>query len=284
MKIKKVLLSEIKGSVYQPRSQPDLELKNLVNSIIENGLITPIIVRETEKGLCKIICGNRRYEALKIIEENRHPTSLPQGAASVLKDGKLLLECLVFPASITSEDSSIDTLVDNIERLNLTPLERARCYKDMIERLKISQRKLSKRLSIDHAVITRFIKILQLPAEIREALDKRLISFRHIFIIMRLKDEKRQMLLFKKIIKKHLSLPDAEFWCARLLRDEEVLPEDRQFDTMEEELMEHKTISSWIDNKKMRMIKSKEGERIIFNVASVDEFIEIVGIIQKILE
>ena len=79
-------------------------------------------------------------------------------------------------------------------------------------------------------------------------------------------------------------VPDAEFWCARLLRDEEVEPSEVQFDTMEEELMKHRTISSWLDNRKLRMIKSKEGERIIFNVASVDEFLGIVRTIQKILE
>ena len=47
MKLKKLKLSEIKGTVYQPRSQPDLELENLIQSIINNGMITPITVRET---------------------------------------------------------------------------------------------------------------------------------------------------------------------------------------------------------------------------------------------
>ncbi|MFC1461939.1 ParB N-terminal domain-containing protein, partial [Verrucomicrobiota bacterium] len=98
MKIVKVKLSQIKGTVYQPRSQPDLELENLVRSIINNGMVTPLTVRETGSNGCKRVTGSRRYEACLVIETNIHPLSLPPGAASIGPDGKVILECVVLPA------------------------------------------------------------------------------------------------------------------------------------------------------------------------------------------
>jgi len=102
MKLKKFKLSEIKGAVYQPRSQPDLELENLVRSIINNGMITPITVRETGKSDCKRVTGSRRYEACHVIETNIHPLSLPPGAASIGPDGKVILECVTMTSNYST--------------------------------------------------------------------------------------------------------------------------------------------------------------------------------------
>ena len=281
MKIVRIKLAEIKDSVYQPRSQADLELENLVQSILKNGLIAPIVLRATGKDAYKKVCGSRRYDALHVIETNIHPPTLPPGAAEMGADGKVVVECVVLPSTINKEDASIDALVENIERLNLTPLERARCYRDMIENLKISKKKLAERLNVDPALITRLTAILDLPKEIRDALDNRLISYKHALIILKLKDTKRQMQLFRRIVRDDLSLADAEFWCARLLNDDEMTPAEKRFDDLEERLMKNDTLNTWINDKRLRMVKSRQGERITLNVESVEEFGNVIREIYK---
>lgn len=86
-------------------------------------MTTPISVRKTGKGGYKRVTGSRRYQACHVIETNIHPLSLPPGAASIGPDEKVTIDCVVLPSSISKEDASVDALVDNIERIDLTPLE-----------------------------------------------------------------------------------------------------------------------------------------------------------------
>jgi len=280
MKIVRIKLAEIKGSVYQPRSQTDLQIGALADSIVANGLIVPLIVCASGTETFKILCGSRRYEALTIIQDSRMPLALPEGAAAVDKDGKIDVQVIVVPSSISRKDAAIHAFVENIERLDLSPIERARCYLYMIKTLHMTQQEIEERTGVDQTTISKLIQLLDLPREIQNAIDERIISYKHALIILRLPDRERRMSLFKKIVEENLKLPDTEFWCARLLGDEEIPPEEKQFDDFEERLMKNDTLNTWIDNKKLRMIRSRQGERIMFNVSSVDEFLDIMKTIQ----
>ena len=80
-----------------------------------------------------------------------------------------------------------------------------------------------------------------------------------------------------------LKLPDTEFWCARLLKDEELTPAEKKFDDLEERLMKNDTLSKWINTQRLRMVRSRAGERVTLNVSSVEELRKVINEISKVI-
>ena len=189
----------------------------------------------------------------------------------------------MIPSTISTEDASIKALVDNIERLDITPLERARCYYQMLKEMNISARKLADCLGVSHTTISHYLEILKLPQEIQKGLDDRKIGFKHVLVIMKLPDRERQILLYRRIVRDHLSLTDTKFWCTRLLKDDEMTPEEKRFDDLEEHLMKNDTLNTWINDQRLRMVRSRRGERITINVSSPEELRKIVGVLYESL-
>jgi ParB family chromosome partitioning protein len=190
-----VELDKIVPNEYQPRKVFDEEkLKELAASIREQGVIQPIIVHRvgTTYGL---IAGERRWRAAKLAGLATIPVIVKEAS----KRG--LIEM---------------ALIENIQREDLNPLEAAESYKRLIDEFKMTQEDLAKRVGKDRTTITNFLRLLSLPKEVKQEMVAGSLTMGHAKALLSLERVRDQQLASALIIKKGLSVREAETLAARL--------------------------------------------------------------------
>lgn len=165
------------------------EIKGLAESIKENGLINPITLREKD-GKYQIISGERRFRAFKFLERNKVPALVLQNIA----DSKMLEL----------------TLVENIQRADLNPIEIARSYKKLIYELNIKQEELANRVGKSRSAVANSMRILDLSGSIQNLILEGKITEGHARAILSLPDEKERESFAKLIIEKNYSVRECE--------------------------------------------------------------------------
>ena len=182
-------LAEIVPNKYQPRKNFDEEnLNDLVNSIKERGVIQPIIVRKsnTDNSKYEIIAGERRWLAA-------HKAGLRE-----------------IPVVITDADDlkSLEfAIVENVQRHDLNPLEEAQGYKRLIDEFAYDQDKVSKFIGKSRSYISNSLRLLNLPKEVLDYVEKKKITAGHAKILVGLDNA---AFLANKFIEKKLSVRQAE--------------------------------------------------------------------------
>ena len=182
-------IEEILPNRSQPRKHFDeTKLQELAESIKEKGILEPLIVRRTEKGY-ELIVGERRWRAAQ-------------------KAG--LKEVPVLVRETESKEALEISLIENLQREDLNPIEEAEAFKHLIEEFNISQEDLSKRISKDRTTVTNTLRLLKLPLEIRDHLLQNRITSGHARAILSLENKEKQKELCALIIKQGLSVREAE--------------------------------------------------------------------------
>lgn len=187
--IEMISLSRIVAGVYQPRRIfNQSELEELADSIRENGLIQPIIVRKTddEDYHYEIIAGERRFRACKITG---------------------LLEIPVIIKKINNHEALEMAIVENIQRKDLTLMEEAISYKQLIEEFSYTQEQVSKRVGKSRSHIANLLRLLSLPKSVHDLLNQDLLSMGHARAIVNSEDPEK---LAKVIIEQSLTVRDVE--------------------------------------------------------------------------
>jgi len=187
--INKLLLSEIVPNKYQPRKDFDEDnLNDLTNSIRERGVIQPIIVRKSsdDKSKYEIIAGERRWLAARRAGLHEIPVVLTE-----VDD----LKSLEF------------AIVENVQRNDLNPLEEALGYKRLIDEFSYDQDKVSKFIGKSRSYITNSLRLLNLPFEVLELVEKKKISAGHAKILVGLDNAS---FIANKVVEKKLSVRQTE--------------------------------------------------------------------------
>ncbi len=183
-------IDKINTGVYQPRQYFDGDkLKELKDSIKENGIIQPLIVSKSKDGgSYDLIAGERRYRAAKELRLNRVP--------AIIKDisGVLALEI---------------ALIENIQRQDLNVIEEANCYARLIGEYKLTHEELSVKVGKDRTTITNMIRLLSLPDEIKNGLIYGKITPSHARNLIGLSANEAGMLL-NKISNEKLNIRQTE--------------------------------------------------------------------------
>jgi ParB family chromosome partitioning protein len=188
-------IEELSPNRYQPRKEFDGdEENNLVASIKKNGIIQPIIVRKSNSGY-EIIAGERRWRAAQ---------------AAGLKDVPIIIR--------DAEDIDIAelSLIENIQREELNPVEEAEAYQTLVSKFKLSQEDISSRVGKDRTTIANFMRLLRLPPEAKVALAKKTITTGHGRSLLSLDAKDQQIATLKEILKKKLSVRETERLVKRL--------------------------------------------------------------------
>jgi ParB family chromosome partitioning protein len=182
-------IEEIIPNRSQPRKHFDeSKLQELAESIKEKGILEPLIVRKTDQGY-ELIVGERRWRAAQ-------------------KAG--LKEVPVVVKEAERREALEISLIENLQREDLNPVEAAEAFKHLIEEFKISQEDLSKRIGKDRTTIANTLRLLKLPIEIRNQLLQNRITSGHARAILSLESKEKQKELCALIIKKGLSVREAE--------------------------------------------------------------------------
>ncbi len=189
-------IGKITPGIYQPRKNFDMvELEELANSIKENGLIQPIILRKIgDEDHYEIIAGERRYRA-----------SILAGVTSIAAIVK----------KINNHEALEMAIIENIQRSDLSLIEEAAGYKQLIEEFAYGQEQIAKRVSKSRSHIANLLRLLSLPQTVRDLLDKKLISMGHARAIINSNNPEK---LAKKVIDEALTVRHVE----DLVRDEKI--------------------------------------------------------------
>ena len=178
----------VEPNPYQPRLEFDDEaLMDLAQSIRENGLIQPITVREMD-GKYQIIAGERRFRALKL-------------------NGAVDIPVLIMDANEVQMAEM--ALVENIQRENLSAIEEAKSYVEIMKYSGLNQSQLALRVGKSQSSIANKIRLLNLDEDVQEAVSTKKISERHARALIGL-DEEKQHDALNKIVKKGMTVAQTE--------------------------------------------------------------------------
>ncbi|WP_407460399.1 ParB/RepB/Spo0J family partition protein [Lactobacillus gallinarum] len=187
--VQELNLSEIRSNPYQPRKRfDDKSLKELSDSIKENGVFQPIIVRKSVNGY-EIIAGERRYRASKLAKKKTIP-------AIVRKfDESQMMEVAV---------------LENLQREDLTPLEEAQAYEMLQKNLGLTQEEVSKRMGKSRPYIANYLRLLTLPSKTKRLLQHGELSMGQARTLLALKDKDKIDSLAKKVAQEGIPVRKVE--------------------------------------------------------------------------
>jgi len=213
-RLKEIDIDEIKLAPHQPRQMFDPDkLAELAASIKKHGVIQPIVVRPLQSGGYELIAGERRWRACKSLGYRKIP--------AVVK------ECQDLEASAVS-------LIENIQREDLNPLEEALAYHQLMDNYGLTQEEVSERVGKSRSFVANMVRLLGLPNEVKDMLASGQLNAGHARALLAIQDGKKQVAAAGKIVRLNLNVRQAESMARALSQKkdkqkkrETILDEDR---------------------------------------------------------
>ena len=257
-KIAQLKMSEISLSRLQPRQEASPQKMNeLIASIREKGVIQPVLVRPKEGGF-ELIAGERRFQAVKKLGF----TELP----AIIKD-------------VQDAEALQLSLIENIQREELNPLEEAQAYQQLGSEFGFTQEKIARVVGKDPSSISNTLRLLKLPQEVQVALRKGFISMGHARTILAIKGLDEQGRMFKRTLARRLSVRELENIVGRQLSGREKqrrhLLRDPNLVAVEEEIQR-------ILGTKVRIVAGRKRGKIILEYYSLDDLERIINLLKSI--
>ena len=192
-------LTQIVPNQFQPRKRflPE-ELDSLAESIKQNGILQPILVRRKGDGTFELIAGERRFRAAKL-------ANLPKVPA-ILRNTQ-------------DDESTVLALVENLQRKDLNPMEEAKAYVRLIEEFGLTQEMVAERVGRQRSSVANILRLVTLPNEIQRLIEIEEITLGHAKVILGFGNSKTQLSLANRIVRDQLSVRDVE----RLIKNDQTL-------------------------------------------------------------
>lgn len=182
-------INKIRPNKGQPRKTFKAEdLAELTDSIKQNGILQPLLVRR-QADHYEIVAGERRYQAAK---------------AAGLEEVPVIIR------EISDEDVFKLALIENLQRSDLTPLEEAQGYRQLIKDKGLTQEELAQALSKSRSTITNTLRLLDLPQEVQGLVDEGKLTAGHARAILAVPSEEGRIRLANKVVEEHLSVRQTE--------------------------------------------------------------------------
>lgn len=255
----------VKQNPYQPRKRfDDDELAALTASVKSHGVLQPLVVRQTGDGF-QLIAGERRLRAAQ---------------AAGLKD--VPVHVVAFDDQQVFEAA----LVENIQRADLNPIEKAQGFRDYLDKFGVSQEALGAKLGLDRTTVSNLLGLLNLPPEVQDAVRLGQISLGHAKVLKGISDPERQVALCKETVLKNYSVRALELLVGQQkLEAAAAAAEEPEERTKPEKTAHVKGIE---DDLRQRLavrieikVKAKDKGQIVIGFESNDDFERIVGALTK---
>ena len=183
-------LKSISVNPYQPRKMfREGELRELADSIKENGLIQPIIVSEVEGSKFEIISGERRFRASKMAGLEQVPVLVKRA---------------------TDREKLVMAIIENVQRSDLNCIEEALAYYQLMDEFKLGQEEVAKKVGKERSTVANFLRILTLPRAVVELLQREELSFGHAKVLTAIKDPEKCTRIAKQVWREGLSVRQTE--------------------------------------------------------------------------
>jgi ParB family chromosome partitioning protein len=189
---RQIRIEEIRANPFQPRLNPDKELAELADSIRENGVIQPVIVRRRHDGF-ELVVGERRLRAAKLAGL----THIPAVVSDISEPKMLEL-----------------ALIENVQRTDLDPVETALAYKRLADEFNLTHEDVARKVGKSRAAVTNALRLLSLPQKVRDALSAGLLSEGHARTLLAVTSRPIQEEYCTRIIEEGLSVRAVERLCA----------------------------------------------------------------------
>lgn len=187
--VNEIRIERIIPNKYQMRTNFDSEkINELAGSIKEKGVVQPVVVKKKGRDYM-LIAGERRLRAAK-------------------KAGMESIPCI--EKDIKEEDALTLSLIENIQREDLTPVEEAKAYKQLIDEFDMTQKEIAEQVGKSRSSVANTLRILSLPQELREYVEKGMLSSGHARALLSIEDRNKRQKLAEKIVKEKLTVREAE--------------------------------------------------------------------------
>lgn len=215
--VRKIPVDLLHGGRYQPRSHFDATaLQELADSIRAQGVVQPIVVRPERDGRYEIIAGERRWRAAQLAGVHDVPAlvrDLPEQAVVAV------------------------TLIENIQREDLNPLEEANALKRLTGEFEMSHKEVAGAVGRSRATVSNLLRLLELAEEVKNLIDDRRLEMGHARALLAL-DPPRQVDVARRVVARSLSVRDTESLVRRLLQQGEASPKSQESDPNLQRLQE----------------------------------------------
>jgi len=183
-------VEKITANRFQPRTIFNEErIEELAQTIQTHGMIQPIIIREIEEGRFEIIAGERRWRAVQSLEWEH--------ISAIIRE-------------MNNTETASVALIENLQREELTVIEEASAYAQLLELHSLTQEALAQRLGKSQSTIANKLRLLKLPDEVREALLNKTITERHARALIVLSDAEKQINVLHLILEQGLNVKQTE--------------------------------------------------------------------------
>jgi len=190
-------LADIERSPYQPRRDfREEELKELADSLKNNGLVQPPTVRRNASGHYELIAGERRIRAAQLIGWSKIRVTLIEA---------------------DDQTAAVMTTTENLQREDLNPIEEAVSYRTLQEKFNLTQAEVAEKVGKGRATVANSTRLLELPEEVRLLVAGGVLSVGHAKVLLSIEDEKERILLARECVNDQLSVRSLEKKVARRL-------------------------------------------------------------------
>jgi ParB family chromosome partitioning protein len=194
-RVQRVTLDRIRPCPFQPRKEFTAEaLRELADSIREQGIVQPLIVRE-RNGHFELIAGERRWRAAQIVSLSEVPVIVREA------DDRAVLEL---------------ALIENLQRENLNPIEEAQGYSQLIGQFQLTQEDVATKVGKSRAVVANALRLLKLPLTLQGYVREGRLSVGHAKVVLGLTNDRQQELAAERIIKEGLNVRQTEGLISKL--------------------------------------------------------------------
>lgn len=253
-------IDDIKPNAAQPRKNFNKEkLEDLAESIKENGVIQPVVVRKKGSSY-ELVAGERRWRASRIA-------------------GMKQIPCLI--RNFDEKQNMIVAIIENMQREDLDPIEEAAGLREMVNRFGFTQSQVSKSLGKSRAYIANSMRLLKLPPEVQDMISKGQLSAAHGRTIINIEDKEKQKAVANKIIKDGLSVRATERLAEKIKDD--ARPERRKTKpTKSPDLAAAESELRTITGTKVRINGTENSGKIEMEYYSLDELNRLIDLLRSV--
>jgi len=249
---REIPLGEIDRNPYQTRTRFDeAQLGELAASIMATGVVQPVLVRALADGRFQLIAGERRWLASKIAGKTTIPAILRQ---------------------VSDQQAMEMTIVENLQRTDLNPMEQARAYDRLSHDFKLTQEQMAQRTGKDRTSVANFLRLLRLPAEVQAKVEAGELSFGHARALLALENPESVLKAAQKVSALSMSVRQTESYVQGILNPEKRKGEERAKRPLDPNVREARDLLQRALGLKVS-IEDKNGRgRVIIEYSRLEDF------------
>lgn len=249
---REIPLDAIDRNPFQTRTRFDPgALAELATSIAANGVVQPVLVRPLPNGRFQLIVGERRLLASKEAGKKTIPAILRQ---------------------VSDEQAMEITIVENLQRTDLNPMEQARAYERLAREFKLTQDQMAQRTGKDRTSVANFLRLLRLPPEVQAKVEAGELTFGHARALLSLNDPEAILKAAQKVTGLSLSVRQTESYVQGIINPERREPEKKLKEPLDPNVREARDLLQRALGLKVTIMDRKGRGKVIIEYSSLSDF------------